>query len=195
MKRISLIYEMDEEPGWWSSYGNWIVGELGYWKPMQQRKMSKLMQLLHNMEFTWINAMDENRAVDGVNLRKRYLSETGVKANWPDGLIDEFLHENPCSLLEMFAALSIRLDRDWYGDPGDPRPDIIFHDMIDNLGLVYYTNKHFNEDEICEKCVRFLSRKITKTGKYGIFPLKKPIRDQREAEIWKQAMAYICEKY
>ena len=71
-----------------------------------------------------------------------------------------------------------------------------FHEMVDNLGLTKYDDKHYSDVEVDDIIHRFMSRKYGKNGVGNIFwvgqksgPLFKNL------EIWDQMQAYVLEKY
>lgn len=146
---------------------------------------------------------DENRLMDGKKLQEDFLldefqiplsSETGKK----------FLKKNDCSVLEMLLALSIRADLEYTGDgSGDGKVDL-FWQMLDNLGLLVYQNRRFDDEKVGKILRKWLDRDYDSSGNGSIFPLKRwhsdPKKreilreiDQTEREIWDQMMAFLCE--
>ena len=65
----------------------------------------KLLMFLHDTEFTFSIAKDENRAYDGIELRRRF----GLMNGYSEEQIEGYLF-GPCSVLEMMVALAIRND-------------------------------------------------------------------------------------
>ena len=141
-----------------------------------------LLRELHNTEFIWVEAMDENRADDGIELRTEFLGQVGLEAD-PSWL------RLGCSVLEMLIAFSRRAafqtgrsGKNW------------FWDMIENLGL-----KKFNDAtpdtfmDIPNTLERFLWRTYEPDGTGGLFPLKNTIHDQRKVEIWHQFCDYLVD--
>lgn len=139
----------------------------------------KLLDCLNQIEFEWSIPMDRNRAKDGLTLRRNL--------GYPDTHV--------ASVLEVLSALAIRLDDEYIGDPAHPRPDIIFWDMIKNLELDWCTDTQFDEEQTMEVVKRWMDRRFLPDGTWSIFRLHYPMEDQREIEIWSQAMAYITERY
>lgn len=136
--------------------------------------------------------MDECREKDGVFLREYFCEEKGYfdRSSYEmSRFFDEY-----CSVLEMLVALSIRMDREWVGDPSNPTPDMIFVELLENLGI-FIDDKDFKK-KTCEiRVKRWLDRKFDYNGKGSIFPLKinRYREDQRGVEIWRQMTAYISE--
>jgi hypothetical protein len=119
---------------------------------------------------------DDNRARDGLDLRRRFERETSIML--PD------LGE--CTMLEFLVALSIRLNETVY-DYNDPdRVSDWFGELIDNLEV-----DRKSIDEIFQ-CLNGRTYDYN-GGNGGLFPLENPREDQREIEVWYQMMAYLRE--
>lgn len=165
----------------WEEYTDWLIDRIGFKRP---KKYSELFKALNSIEFYWGLDRDENRALGGLRLRRVASLE-----------LQNGLRGINCTVLEMMIALSIRLDDDYIGDPGDPKPDLFFARMLENLGLDRLDNRHFDAGE-CEKIVKkWLDRRFDRRGNGSPFPVKRDKRDQRKREIWDQAITYIHEKW
>lgn len=173
-----MIKEQDQ----WVDYCDWLSGKIDY-----DPECSFLIDFLHETPFTWTIEMDQNRADDGLYLRKIYYEERDL-----EGI---FMFGRDVSVLEVLVSLAIRMDNEYIGDPGDPHPEYIFWEFLENLGLDVYVNSKFS----CEKCEKivgvWLKRRFDSKGKGSIFPIIKPKRDQRKIEIWSQMQEYIRENY
>lgn len=149
-----------------------------------ERNYSLLLEALYNKEFTYILAMDSNRADDGKSLRPYY-------------------DPSPCSVLEMMIALSIRMER-IMEDPnyGDCTSTWLYL-MIKNLGLSKMRDDKFNPDIVDRTLNRFLNRQYEFNGIGGLFSLPIDIAERervdfRTMDIWMQAnwyMSYQQEAY
>lgn len=148
----------------------------------------KLLYLLHDTEFTYMIEMDGNRYEDGVNLRYRF----GYKYGVSDAEIADCLDTQPCSVLEMMIALSIRLEEHIMDDPdiGD-RTGQWFWDMIVNLGLGSMDDSKFDKAYAIDVIRRFLNRDYGRDGKGGLFTIEHCRYDMRDVEIWYQANWYL----
>lgn len=148
----------------------------------------KLLMFLHSKEFTYIIDKDENRADDGINLRRRFALDTGINDE-----LDIFeVLTGPCSVLEMIAALAIRCEETIMDDPkiGD-RTGQWFWGMINNLGLGSMRDDNFDR-LYCEECVDvLLNRDYSPNGEGGLFTIKKCTEDLRNVEIWVQQNWYL----
>lgn len=143
------------------------------------KKYSMLMRKLYSKEYYWILKMDENRSEDGKTLRSKFGESIS----------------GPCTLLEMFIALSLR----WYTelvstDGSESGFEPYFWKLIKNLGLNKYPDKKFDVERVDYILETFLDRTYEFNGKGGLFPLKKTDIDQRKVELWYQLQNYEIEK-
>lgn len=180
-----------------------------------------LLQILYDMEFYSLVPNDDNRGMDGIALREQYLYELNEEGSRqgpsfvysPDvklfNAIDRMagipiVPQGPCKMLEMLVALTDRMVfRIDDGEQGNVFIHI-FWELIENLGLLGYTDEFMNETKVYEirrKIDKFLERRYRKDGKGGLFPLKNVTvsvignKDQREVEIAYQMNAYLLERY
>lgn len=140
----------------------------------------KLLSYLHSVEFTFVIPNDENRAIDGIDLRRRFAIRKG------DEDLADYI-SGPCSILEMMLALSIRCEESIMDDPniGD-RTSQWFWIMVRNLGLGGMNDSYFDEDYITDVITRFLNRDYEPNGRGGLFYIKNCEVDLRRVEIWYQ---------
>ena len=128
---------------------------------------------------------DINRIRDALGLRARYF--------------DVDPEEDRCTMYELLISLAIRICT-IIEYPESPR--YWFFKMISNLWGGDYTE--LSDEEIHDgpidrkkalehKLNNFVLRKYNKDGTGGLFPLKKPKKDQRKVEIWYQMQAYLIE--
>lgn len=152
----------------------------------------KLLTALHKTEFTWTISMDENRAVDGMGLRRRFCYENHISYDKAASRLD-----GPCSILEMMVALADRCEERIMSDPdiGDRTADW-FWGMIKSLGLEEMSDDNFDSGRFKEIVRIFLERCYAPDGKGGLFHVQIPRYDMRTVEIWVQAMWRLdeCEK-
>ena len=164
------------------SYFEWLLDKVNF-NEREHRNYKELMRYLHSVAFTSKIPKDENRIIDGLNLRDDFMDEEDVR-----GYLS-----GPCSILEMMVAFSIRIEIDITGDPGKDDLGRWFWVMIKNLGLLEYDDRHFDEEKVGEITHIFLSRSYSKSGKGGLFPLYHPKTNQRETELWYQMQKYLSE--
>lgn len=150
-----------------------------------------LAQDLYAKKFYSIIPNDDNRAMDGIALRQRFYEEVGYSDN-------EIL-DGPCSILELFLALAERIDGIMADITNTNKTIKWFWELLMNLRLnefdddSYYDRNGKNEVERILNV--FLSRTYKRDGKGGLFPLFKPVKDQRKVEIWYQMNQYLLENY
>lgn len=165
-------------------YFEWIVRLVCGDNMRRRRRYSKLLAYLHERPFLYSLEMDENRARDGIDLRYRYASEMGT--------YDVSRSDQPCSVLEMMAALAIRCEEHIMSNPdiGD-RTGEWFFAMIENLGLIDETNDQFNIRHVEMVIDRLIRREYEPDGRGGLFTVPNSRYDMRDTEIWYQAMWYL----
>ena len=130
----------------------------------------RLLSYLHEVDFIWQIPLDENRARDGISLRRRF-----AMMQPHEDLVDivEDMLFGPCSVLEMMVALAIRCEEDMMDDPayGD-RTRQWFWNMIVSLGLGSMTDDRFDMRAAEDIVKTFLHRKYLPNGKGGLFTIK-----------------------
>ena len=166
-------------------YFEWLLKKVT--NNLKTFKYWKLSEWLFNEPFVWSIRNDENRAVDGLGLRREYIS-TGQT-------LSRNIADRPCSILEMLIALSIRCDQDILGDPDVYKGGKLFWIMIDNLGLDVYDDQWFKEDDVADIIDIWLSRRFDTRGNGSIFPCQKPCQNHRKVEIWVQMCDYLNENF
>lgn len=148
----------------------------------------KLLTHLHEIEFVYIIGMDGNRAEDGIDLRYRF----GYERQYEGSLIDTYLDDCPCSILEMLTALAIRCEEHIMDDPDiGNRTGQWFWSMIDNLGLGAMNDAKFNKGYLDSIITKFLNREYKRNGEGGLFTVNNCKHDLRTAEIWYQMCWYL----
>ncbi len=174
-----------------SRYFDWmyqLVADDRYFKSYR-----KLFSRLHDTEFTYTIPMDGNRAEDGIDLRYRF----GRENAYPDAMVACLLDVNPCSILEMMIALSIRCEEHIMDNPeiGD-RTREWFWEMLVNLGLGSMDDAQYDEAYVDEVLERFLNREYEANGKGGLFIVQNPRYaqyDLRTVDIWYQLNWYLSD--
>lgn len=166
-------------------YFEWLCKLVDMKRWSEDLTYRRLLRHLHNIEFTWTIRLDENRADDGIQLRRRYA------LRHDDMSLQEYL-SGPCSVLEMMAALALRCE-DWIMDDDQigNRTGQWFWGMIHNLGLTPMIDKDFNRDVVDNIVARFLNREYAPDGRGGLFTVRNCIRDVRKVEIWTQLSWYL----
>lgn len=148
----------------------------------------KLTEKLFETEFTWVLPFDENRAKDGLRLRKDFAKKMGLECQESPNL-GAF---EACSVLEMLIGLARRAENDilWNPDFGD-HTGPLFWEMMENLHLDIYDDYNWFEDEVDEILEVFLERKYASDGDGNVFKLDRS--DPRKIDLWLQLNRYIIE--
>ena len=151
----------------------------------RQVSYRKLLTHLHNIEFTWFIPHDDNRADDGIQLRRRFALDR-------DEPRLARLIGGPCSVLEMMVALAIRCEETIMDDAlmGN-RTGQWFWGMIRNLGLNTMRDNKFDRDRVDDIIARLLNREYEPDGRGGLFTVKYCQYDMRKVEIWCQLSWYL----
>lgn len=167
-------------------YFNWLYNKV----ICSKLSYRKLLMRLHEIPFTYILMMDENRLEDGLDLRYRFGQEEEI----PQVEIVNRIDISDCSVLEMMAALAIRCEESIMNDPeiGD-RTSRWFMEMLRNLGLSTMDDANYNQEEVDRKIDIFLHRRYASDGKGGLFRLKHCSDDLRNVQIWYQMNWYLNE--
>ena len=167
-----------------NEYFEWLCELIDIDRFSKSVSYRKLLIHLHNIEFTWFIPHDDNRADDGIQLRRKY----GLYRE--DVTLSRYI-TGPCSVLEMMVALAIRcegyMDDTLMGD----RTGQWFWGMIHNLGLSPMTDFKFDIDYVDDIIARFLNREYEPDGKGGLFTVKHCTQDMRTVEIWCQLNWYL----
>lgn len=170
-----------------NSYFEWLSDLVCSRRYSKKLSFRKLLMRLHDTEFRYSIPKDENRAEDGIDLRYRFANDCDISFEDVQDAIDD-----PCSVLEMMVALSIRCEESIMDDPtiGD-RTGQWFWGMIVNLGLGSMFDSRFDEQFVDDILERFLDREYAPDGRGGLFTIKDCDRDLRDVEIWYQICWYL----
>ena len=152
----------------------------------EHRYFGVLLRDLFETPFEWVLPMDENREIDGFDLRREYLFDQGIDISntWTDKV----------SVLEVLIALSRRIEIEIMGEPGNDHIERWFWIMLKNLGVLMRDNI-YDHDFVMHKLDIWMGRNFNANGKGSIFPLRKAKTDQRDIDIWYQMQAYLNENY
>lgn len=143
-----------------------------------------MLEQLFLTEFVWFIPNDDNRAEDGRDLRREFLSELDIEPHDPEWA------KIGCSMLEMMVGLSRRLAFQADGEPRD-----WFWDLIKNAGLDRFNDqKRYNQETVANILEKIIWRTYHEDGRGGLFPLQRAQEDQRDVELWYQLSAYLLEK-
>lgn len=186
---------IDERTEFWDGYFSWLCETVCGDRYSRAISYAKLLSDLHSHEFIFYIPRDENRAKDGIDLRRRYA------CGW-DGYYMRYesdyelsrsgLYDAPCSVLEMMIALAIRCEESIMDDSrvGD-RTGQWFWEMIVSLGLGSMNDDDYDPEYVHYTIERFIEREYEPNGKGGLFTIYNCDRDLRKVEIWYQLCWYL----
>lgn len=165
-------------------YLDWLTKHVSVQYGIRNDKTyDELLRIMYNKEFVWIILNDDNRVVDGIDVRREFLDSgtSRLKA----GEV-----ENGASFLEVVIGLSKRLAFD-----ADGEPESWAWQLIDNLGLINMSDPltEDDRDKIDGVMDTVIWRRYRRDGWGGFFPLIHTPNDQRAVELWYQMMEYINE--
>lgn len=178
------------------AYFVWLYSQVGTRETGNRAQMYwSLLRLLHKREFVWEDnvPLDENRAIDGRDLRREFLDTYRGKR-----ITREFL-DIGCSVLELLVALSRKLAFEVGDDEEGAATRYWFWTLIGNLGLLECNDEHPPAKHILDEILdKMIFRDYSPNGAGGLFPLSKfdpkVDTDQREVELWYQAQNYLLER-
>jgi hypothetical protein len=160
-------------------YFNWLIAKVNV--DHHGKSYLELFKVLQNTEYAWIVSMDDNRAGDGIELRRYYQDATGIT-------VDRSWEDLPCSMLEFFIAFADRANF----QINDPISDW-FWTFMDNLGLSEFDDEHMDYEAVSEIIFTFVWRRYDYDGKNGgMLPIRRNCKqDQRKLQIWDQFFRYL----
>ena len=92
-------------------------------------------------------------------------------------------------LVVLARALAFEMD-----DPAD----IWFWHLIDVMDLARFNDLEYDDEAaeiVAQTLDRIIWRRYNDHGQGGLFPLRDPVEDQRDVELWYQLNAYLIERY
>ena len=158
-----------------NEYFKWLYDQV----KKKGKRYKKLIMALHNIKFRYSVDYDENRALDGTNLRWYFVD---------DGGDDDILQwDEPCTVLEMIVALSLQIVsimdvenvKHW------------FWVMLDNLNIAWMTDDEYDKTYLYGRIAMFMDREYGPDGDGNIFYIPECSDDLRDVEIWCQMCWYL----
>lgn len=170
------------------SYFGWMAS-LAIPNRRERNTYSKLLHLLHNTIFYFILPMDENRYIDGIDLRYRF----GYEYGYSNEDIGEAIDRGQTTMLEMMVALALRGEEHIMSDYDiGSRISNWFHEMLRSMKLIHMTDPYFNEGWVNQKIEDLLNRNYEPDGEGSLFTVENPRQDMRTVEIWYQMCWYMA---
>jgi hypothetical protein len=169
-------------------YLNWLYSQVGSIKTRaRNRTYWSLFRQLYETIFVAIVPHDENRLVDGRDLRYEFLAEHEEEQGSLEWM------RLPCSMLELLMILSRHLAFET-----DEEVTVWFWHLIGELDLEKYNDRNYSaeaREDIAAILDRVIWRNYEPNGRGGLFPLERAERDQRKVELWYQLNAYLLEQF
>jgi hypothetical protein len=168
------------------TYFNWLLQKAGFVRNWKE----PLLEELNRIPFTYIVAMDENRASDGLELRGDYEYETHESCEEP------FEGNNP-SVLEVLLGIVFRLE---HSSGLDKTAGDWLDFFLENLGLISNEDRTFGgtrtqsiDPDYVARCVNiFMDRRYDPDGGFGgLFVIPGFEGDMRRIELFKQWTEYL----
>lgn len=169
-------------------YLDWLYSQAAPVKTRSRNRTYKsLFEKLYDTIFVAIVPHDENRLGDARDLRYEFLADNEDVQGDPEWM------RSPCTMLELLIVLArylaFELDEDAH---------VWFWHLIEVLELAQFNDRNYDEhaQEVITKTLdRVIWRTYSPDGRGGLFPLRRPDRDQRDVELWYQLNAYLLEQF
>lgn len=159
------------------SYFGWLSAQV------QGEEYYDLMIKLYSTPFIWKDPSDQNREIDGFELRFHFAESTGIDPRF----IEHAFAQKPCSILEMMIALSFRMENEYMASEHANRVGHWFFNMVDSLGLL-----ECKSSMVADVILRdFNNRNYFENGKGSLFYIPGAPRDMRTVPIWDQMNLWI----
>lgn len=175
----------------WSYYDyyEWLIQKINC---PRAEKYTNLLRDLHAIPFHIVLARDNNRAMEGINLRKEFYNDGPLITNEPVPALDPTTDR--CTVLEMMIAMAETFCLDVVGIEFKSVAEW-FWLMIENMGLDKYTDDNYDSEYVKSQIYKMMDRNYKPNGQGGLFPLAHTTRDQRKVELWYQFMEWFNERY
>lgn len=170
-------------------YSKWLIG-LASSLMAPNGEYTKLFEYLYSVEFVYTIQNDSNRALDGINLRRRFAREN---PQIDPTEIEYFLIPEPCNVLEMLLALAFRMEDIMHDDDYGDRTGDWLLEMLGNINLDSMNNDNFDPVYCYDAISVVLSRSYSRYCDGGLFPYKRDHKDARKVELWYQMCWYLDE--
>lgn len=168
-------------------YFNWMAA-LAIPDVRERDGYERLLVALNDTRFYFTIPLDENRLIDGVQLRYRFAYENGIS----NDIVSNELGNNECSMLEMMVALALRGEEHIMYDPDlGNQLSSWFSEMLRSLKIDTMTNQNFDQQWIDYRLDSLLNHEYEPNGSGGLFTINNPRQDMRKVEIWYQMCWYL----
>lgn len=164
-------------------YLRWLTPQVRDEQESQTKTYWDLLSIMFEKEFVPLVPNDENRTVDGTDLRAEFCYAQHIRVNALRDL-------GPCSFLELLIGLSRRLSFAASGKAQGWAWQLVINLELDKMSDPLTKRKVRRVDDILDTAIW---RTYDPDGSGGFFPLVRPDEDQTKKELWYQMAAYIDE--
>lgn len=161
-------------------YFDWLMDIIGAGPDTNYQGRHRLFFFLFKKEYTWVNPMDENRAIDGMGMRDIFYENTGKQSGVT----------GPCSVLEMLVGLIFRMNEDLYGEINEALATKMIVTMLNSMDIFECNDSHFDDEYVCVQIDNMMSNNIEPSGKGGLFIVNGK-EDMRDLDIWYQCLRWL----
>jgi hypothetical protein len=170
-------------------YFNWLYDQVFAVRDvLSAYSYTMVCDRMHQIKFQALVQYDENRIAGGSELRNEFLKTSEAHLLYKT----ELMYED-ASVFEVLVGLAKQANfmvektvADW------------FWIFITNLKLDGYTDQFVHNKpvyQIDRTLNKFNRRTYRANGVGGIFPLERPLTDQRRVELWYQMGAYMTDNH
>jgi hypothetical protein len=164
-------------------YLNWLGSQIQNEHSNPDKTYQGLLFTMFEKNFEFSMPMDENRMVDGLDLRVEFARENRLRPTALRNL-------GPCSFLEVVIGLSRRLAFIAGGDASIWAWTLLSNLELHRLSDPFTPAKQRKALTIMDTVI---NRSYSPDGTGGFFPLAWPDEDQTGVELWYQMNAYATE--
>lgn len=165
-------------------YLHWLTAQLRDEHGNPSKTYDDLARLMFEKEFRYVLPMDDNRMVDGMDLRVEFARVEHIPpTRMPQNL-------GPCKFLEVLIGLSRRMEFTGGGNAAGWAWQLLCNLELDRMSDPLSKGHIRWIDQVMETVIR---RTYSPDGTGGFFPLNSDDDDQTRIELWYQMNAYIIE--
>lgn len=168
-------------------YQAWLVDFVSDGLP-EHRNYGYLLHDLGCKEFTWTLLMDEQRDIDGLYLRRDFMNKYHID-------MDSSFYKMPRSVFEVLAAFSRTIEIQITGTQEYDNFSRFFWIMLDNLGLLKYSDERYNVNKVYEILDNWMGHFSDESDNPNIFPLKNSKTDKSKIDMWYRMQFWLRENW
>lgn len=175
-------------------YYSWLVSLVNSDDEHNCDCYTSVLGKLFSEKFYWTMDRDENRAIDGIDLRETFCLRNGL-TEMDYGLLMESMPDY-CTILEMMVALAVRIENDIMANPSyKDRTSKWFWVMMESSGLAYLDDENYFDEDADDIIYPLLNRQYLRDGCGGFFRTRNRAINMRNVEIWYQMNYYVTELF